>query len=327
MHTISLSGSYSEIGREQGVLIKGIFDPSPESDKKIKFASECIKFYEEYTPGIVDEIEGLSEEAELDPTLMKTSILTLGLEPACTAFALSSEKTSDGAPVFARNYDWDEEFQKYFTVVKTNLKGGLTSLTFTDYFVGRYGGVNEAGLATAITAIPAYKGSPSLGIRMNIAVRWIMDHFKTTDEAAEWLVRIPHQWAHNFLLADRNGKLARVETSPKKSTVHRSDEFIATTNHYHNNGMKKFEDQNFDFSNTHRRYNNVEAWYINKKHNISIKEITALLSSHENGVCDHVELNGRRIATIWSWIAPLGKRRAYVCDGSPCENDYQKIEF
>lgn len=327
MYTIALSGSYNEIGRKQGAFIKGHFTPPPASDTKIRFTSKCIPYYEEYTPGIIEEIDELSEEAELDPTLMKSFILTLGLEPKCTVFALSPEKTSERVPIFARNYDYDEEFQKYFTLVKTDLKGGLTSLTFTDHEVGRYGGVNEDGLAAAITAIPAYQGNPSPGIRMNIAVRWIIDHFKTTDEASEWLLEIPHQWAHNFLLADRRGKLARVETSPQKTIVTYSDEFIATTNHYHNDDMKKLEDKDFDFSNTHRRYENVEAWYYEKRHRFTIEEIEDLLSRHENGVCDHVELNGRKIATIWSWIAPLGKRLAYVCDGSPCNNDYQKIEF
>lgn len=327
MHTIDLSGSYSEMGREQGALIKGLFTPPPASDGKIRFTSECLEYYEEYTPGIIEEIDGLSDEAELDPTLMKCFVLTLGLEPACTVFALSSDKTVDGVPVFARNYDWDEEFRQYFTVAKAKLKGGLASLTFTDHMVGRYGGVNEAGLAAAITAIPAYRGSPSPGIRMNIAVRWMIDHLGTTEEAAEWLLTIPHQWAHNFLLADRRGKLARVETSPEKTIVYYSDEFVATTNHYHDEGMKALEGEDFDFSNTHRRYDNVEAWYRGKKHEIDIGEIKELLGGHEDGVCNHAEVDGRRIATIWSWIAPLGERHAYVCDGPPCENEYKRIEF
>jgi len=157
MHTINLSGSYSEIGREHGALIKGFFTPPPASDGKIRFTSECLEYYEEYTPGILEEIDELSDEAELDPTLMRCLILTLGLEPACTVVALSSDKTVGGVPVFARNYDWDEEFRQYFTVAKAKVKGGLASLTFTDTMVGRYGGVNEAGLAAAITAIPAYR--------------------------------------------------------------------------------------------------------------------------------------------------------------------------
>lgn len=327
MHTINLSGSHDEMGRRQGALFKGRFSPPPASDKKIGFTSLCIPYYEEYTPGMIEEIDGLSEEAEIDPTLMRSFVLTLGLEPRCTVFALASDKTAEGIPVFARNYDWDPEFQRYFLVVKTYLRKGLANLTFTDHPIGRYGGVNEAGLATAITAIPAYQGTPSPGIRMNIAVRWIMDHFESADEAAEWLVKIPHQWAHNFLLADRYGRLARVETSPERSIAEYSDTFIATTNHYHNPEMKKHEDPNVHWLSTHHRYNNVETWYREKRHKITIAEIKDLLSSHENGVCSHSEREGDRSETIWSWIAPLGKRLAYVCAGSPCKNDYQKIEF
>lgn len=327
MHRISLSGSHGEMGRRQGALIKGSFSPPEPSEKKLRFTSECIRFYEEHTPGVVGEIDELSREAGIDPAVMRSFVLTLGLEPACTAFALASDETADGVPVFARNYDWDEEFQRYFTVVEARPRGGLASLTFTDTVVGRYGGVNEAGLAAAITAIPAYVGEPSPGIRMNIAVRWIMDHFRTTDEAADWLSGIPHQWAHNFLLADRHGRLARVETAPERTVMQYSEEFIVTTNHYHDAAMRRLEDPSFDFSNTHMRYGNVETWHRERGRGISIGEIESLLSSHGDGVCSHVEVDGRRIATIWSWIAPLGRRRAYVCDGSPCMNDYQIIEF
>jgi len=91
--------------------------------------------------------------------------------------------------------------------------------------------------------------------------------------------------------------------------------------------MKRIEAVDFDFSNTHRRYDNVEAWYHGKGPEITVGEIKELLRGYEKGFCNHAEVNGRRIATIYSWIAPLGESYAYVCDGTPCENEYEKIEF
>jgi len=72
----------------------------------------------------VDEIEGLSSSAGLDPELMKCFILPLGLEPGCSVLALSGEHTVDGTPVFARNYDWDITFQEYFTPFRVEPAGG-----------------------------------------------------------------------------------------------------------------------------------------------------------------------------------------------------------
>ncbi|KYH36268.1 MAG: peptidase C45 acyl-coenzyme A:6-aminopenicillanic acid acyl-transferase, partial [Candidatus Bathyarchaeota archaeon B23] len=266
-----LSGSYREIGGEEGSFIKGKFHPPPISDEKIDFTSKCLQYYERYTPGIIEEIEELSKEANLPPLLMESFLLTLGLEPRCTVFALSSERTIHGLPLFARNYDWDAEFQRFFTVFRTEPEGGLVHLSFSDHPVGRYGGVNEAGLAAAITAIPAYRGRPSPGIRMNIAVRWILDNFKTTEEACEWLLEIPHQWAHNFLVADRYGTLARVETSPERSVVYYSEEFVVTTNHYHDEEMRRLEDPEHDFTDTYRRYRIVEEWYRERGEGIGVE--------------------------------------------------------
>jgi len=258
---------------------------------------------------------------------MKCFILTLGLEPGCSVLALSGENTVDGAPVFARNYDWDVTFQEYFTPFRVEPTGGLTSISFTDHMVGRYGGANEAGLAAAITAIPAYRKRPTPGVRMNIATRWILDHHRTTEEAAEWLAETPHQWAHNFLLADSRGTLTRVETAPERTRIRYSEDFMATTNHYHDDEMKELEDPLYDYTNTHRRYANMEKWYEGSGGKIGLGDIQFVLSDHEAGVCNHYEDQGVKGGTIWSWIAPLGERRAHVCHGPPCSNDYKIVDY
>lgn len=322
MNIITLEGTYKEIGQQQGYLLKGFFKPPPASDSKKKYAEQCVRLMEVYTPDILDEVEGLAEASETDHSLMQSFILTLGLDPGCTVFALAGSKKTEKTPIYARNYDWDASFMKYFTAVKSTPKDGYTSFSFSDHMIGRYGGLNEKGLAVAITAIPAYTGKPKPGIRMNIAVRWILDKMSTTDEAIEWLKTIPHQWAHNYILADESGLLARVESNPVKTISITSSEFIATTNHYHDAVMKKFENPDFDYSNSHRRYTTVDQWY-NSHDAIGLGEIEEVLKGHENGVCNH----GEGFETIWSWYAPLGERYAYVCHGNPCKGTYEKVVF
>jgi predicted choloylglycine hydrolase len=326
MNVTELKGPPTEIGRQFGRVLKGFFQPPPASAKKKEFTEKCLEYVEQFTPGILDEIAGLCEAAEVDETLMRCFILTLGLEPGCTVFAVPEKRNTLGVPVMARNYDWDESFKNYFTCLRTQPDNGLTSLSFTDHMVGRYGGVNEKGLATAITAIPAYTGTPRPGIRMNIAIRWMLDYLKSTEDAAEWLREVPHQWAHNYMLADRKGKFARVETSPEYTCVHYSEELLVTTNHYHDPEMKKLENPEFDFSNTSQRYNRVTDWY-KRTESIGLDDLKHVLSSHEEGVCDHSEYEGALFSTIWSWIAYLGERHVYVCHGPPCSNDYEKITY
>lgn len=326
MHVVDLKGAYREMGKQYGGLIKGWFQPPPASEEKRRFAEECEALTRRYAPGIVDEIEGLATAAEVDAGLMKCFILTLGLEPGCTVFAVSGVNTKDGTPIYGRNYDWDVSFRKYFTAMRTQPEDGNTSLVFTDHFVGVYGGVNHEGLAAAVTAIPAYRGKPRPGVRMNVALRWILDNYETTEEAAEWLRNTPHQWAHNFLLADKKGRLARVETSPELTRVQHSDGFIATTNHYHDPEMKPLEDPGFDYSSTHRRYSTAMEWYGGRD-GVGLEDVKRVLSGHDDGVCDHGVWDGIESGTIWSWIAPLGRRVAYVCDGPPCSGAYEEISF
>jgi predicted choloylglycine hydrolase len=322
MNIIKLEGTYNEIGKQHGQLLKGFFKPPPASDTKKKFTEKCIKLMEEYTPDIIDEVEGLAEASETDPKLMKSFIFTLGLDPGCTVFALAGTKNSENTPIFARNYDWDQSFLEYFIAVKTIPKQGHRNLSFSDHMVGRYGGINEKGLAVAITAIPAYNGKAKPGIRMNIAVRWILDKMSKTKEAVEWLTNIPHQWAHNYLIADAEGTLARVESNPINTVSITSNEFVASTNHYHDKMMKRYESAEFDFSNTHRRYSTVDKWY-RENDSFSLVDVEKMLQGHDDGVCNH----GEGYETIWSWYAPLGTGVAYVCHGNPCKGNFERIEY
>jgi len=322
MNIFEFKGTPTEMGAQNGKYLKGFFKAPPASEAKKKFTAQCIPHIEKYTPGIIEETDSLAETIGEDRELMRCFLLTLGLEPGCTVFTLSGNKSLEETPIFARNYDWDPSFLQYFHLVKSKPQGKYTNLGFSDVMVGRYGGVNEKGLACAITAEPAYTGKPQPGVRMNLAVRWILENHESTSEAIEWLTKVPHQYAHNYLIADKTGELARVESSPEQDKVTTSTEFIHVTNHYLDKEMRKLENPTFDYSNTHRRYNTIDKWYQGKD-TINLADVKKVLSTHENGVCNH----GEGFETIWSWIAPLGKRYAYVCHGSPCKGKYHKIEF
>jgi len=319
MNIFDFSGTPSEIGAQNGSYLKGFFKAPPASDSKKKFTTQCIPLIDEHTPGILEEVDSLADSIGEDRELMRCFLLTIGLEPSCTVFALSDLKNK---PLFARNYDWDPSFLQYFHVVRAKPKGKQANLGFSDVMVGRYGGVNEKGFACAITAEPAYTGKPLPGVRMNLAIRWMLDNLCTTSEAIEWLTNIPHQYAHNYLIADSTGELARIESSPELDNVTTSTEFIHVTNHYIDETMRKLEDSSFDFSNSYSRYDKIENWY-NSLDNVTLPDVQNVLSSHDNGVCNH----GEGFETIWSWIAPLGKRFALVCHGAPCRGEYRKIEY
>ena len=327
MNVITLNGSYRDIGEQNGKIVKGYFNPPPSSEKRVGFSRKVEEITNQHCPGMIDEIEAFCDAAELNYEQMKAFLLVLGNEPGCSIYTVKAENTAFGSPVFGRNYDWDDDFQKYFTVFKLELEGVLTSLSFSDHMVGRYGGVNEEGVAVAITAIPAYKGKAAPGVLMTFSVRWILDNMKSTEEAVDWLLDLPHQSAHNFHLGDSKGVFASVEAAPERCEAHYSDEIVVTTNHYHDNKMRELEDPSSDFENSHTRYNRIMNWYDNRKGKLSLEDLKFVLKDHEQGVCDHVVYEGKSAGTIWSWIAPLGKREVYVTAGPPCKNPYEVLKF
>jgi len=93
MHVVDLKGTYREMGEQYGALMRGRFQPPPASEAKRRFADDCEALTRRYAPGVVEEIEGLSSAAGVDVGLMKCFVLTLGLEPGCTVFAVSGAHT------------------------------------------------------------------------------------------------------------------------------------------------------------------------------------------------------------------------------------------
>jgi predicted choloylglycine hydrolase len=192
--------------------------------------------------------------------------------------------------------------------------------------IGRYGGINKEGIAVTINAVPAYKGKPRPGVRMNMTLRYILDNMKSTEEAVEFITEIPHQTAHLYMVADKKGRFARVEYAPEESRVDYNDDFLYCTNHYQSHDMKRYETGDFDRSNTEQREIKIKKWRKSRTR-FNHKDVEKLLSGHEEGVCNHAEYMGIKYGTIWSWIAALGEEKAFVCHGPPCSNNYMEISI
>jgi predicted choloylglycine hydrolase len=337
-----LRGSYYEIGNTIGKQIKGMFQIPPISKDTIEFANRCKPIVKNFCPGITEEIRGLAEGTNLDLDLLNAFILALGkdmidegkklmahgIDFGCTSFAISNEHSSEKGPIFARNYDWSESFAPYFTVIRAQSEDGIPNISFTDHPIGRYGGINKEGLALSIHAFPEYLPDWKPGIRMNVIARWVLDTFKSTEEAIRFLEKIPHICGHNYLIADKDDNLARIETAADEIVVTRAkDGFIATTNHALSHEMKKYTNPHFRFEGSVDRYNRIRKWYEKTKGKITKDAIKYILSDHEEGVCSHFEFAGERTSTIWSWISVLGTDYVDICAGSPCINDYMSNKF
>ncbi len=330
------------MGFQFGMQIKDFFQLPIITKETLNFAKECRPLVKKHAPGILEEIKGITDATNLDPEILDAFVLCLGkdmidqtrklfengVDFGCTSLAIHNDLTDSEYPLFARNYDWMESFKEYFTAINSEPKEGITNLAFTDHIVGRCGGMNRDGLAMVIHAIPSYAGEWRPGLRMNVICRWVLDNFKTTKEAVKFFKTIPHVFGHGYLIADKGGNIVKIETAGDEVVIiHEENGYLALTNHFETESLKKYEFKNFSFPNSQERMNKINAWFKNRQSDISIKNIKKLLSDHDTGVCNHFEFEGEITSTIWSWIAELGSNQIFLCDGSPCESPYMPFNL
>ena len=336
MYQAKLKGTYYEMGCQQGKMMKRKVLPPIWSEslhetvdpRRAEFADKCEEIVRQYMPGFLDELQGISDAISVDYSKVKIWPLCsyAKLQQSCSAVAISGEHTAQGKPVFIRNYDYLDADGKDFTAFWTKPKNGYSSLGFSDSMSSRYCGFNEKGLAVA-SSISGYAGQTQPGVVFSLVTRWVLDHHSSTDEAAQFLRKIPHFHGWNFLLCDLNSNIVRVETCPERVEVVGFDEGIGvSTNHYLSEEMREFEEKTWrSQGSTVRRYTNILNWFRSRNGLITTDYACELAKSHvdEGGICDRfVGVEG---GTLWSWIHALGEPSVLIADGPPCKCAYQEM--
>ncbi len=142
---------------------------------------------------------------------------------ACNVIAVSGNQCRNSKTIFARNHDWLDEDQKYVTCFRTHASTGLQNIGFGFADLGRYGGVNKEGLAISSASISYYLNKPKPGLRFHLVTRWVLDTYSDTRNEVDYLKRIPHHEAISYLIADKEGRIDRVEVAPEGVDVLGSD--------------------------------------------------------------------------------------------------------
>jgi predicted choloylglycine hydrolase len=89
------------------------------------------------------------------------------------------------------------------------------SLGHSDVFIGREDGINENGLAIAVTGVSARSVKP--GVSFVLAVRLVLDKCANVKEAEKNLLNTHASTDINFLSADKTGDMAVAKSRPTRS--------------------------------------------------------------------------------------------------------------
>jgi len=336
---IVLEGSAYEVGRQQAEVLKREnpeaakwFASASVDPKKMGFGSfgELQAFYEEYCPGITDEIVGFADGLGVKPDRLQIYNPPIYHPGNCSQIAVLSSVTSDGHVYVGRSYEFNHN-ENDLRLCTVRIKGKVKHIGFTELLLGRDDGVTEHGLCVTFSGGGTFKREPrKRGFNFFLIVRTLLDNCKSVAEAVEHLRKTPMSGFWNFLMTDRNDNAALMQFfdgdySVKQIGKDSTEQILFSTNHYVLPDMVKYQKYARDWilKNSKKRFELIGATLSRVAPNISKEDIRNLLSTEiYDGVCGHYYTD--YFGTLFSIIYDLTDLKADICFGAPTHNAWQK---
>jgi predicted choloylglycine hydrolase len=336
---IVLEGTAYEVGLQQAEILK---KQNPEAARwfasasvdpaKMGFGSfeELQAFYEEYCPGITDEIVGFADGLDVKPDRLQVYNPPIYHPGNCSQFAVLSSVTGDGHVYVGRSYEFNHN-ENDLRLCTVRIKGKVKHLGFTELLLGRDDGINEHGLCVTFSGGGTFKREPKKrGFNFFLIVRTLLDNCGSVAEAVERLRKTPMSGFWNFLMTDRNDNAALMQFFDGEYGVKRigkgsSEKCLFSTNHYVLPSMVKYQEYAGDWilRNSKKRFELIGATLSRAAPNISKESIRKLLSREiYDGVCGHYYTD--YFGTLFSIIYDPTDLKADICFGAPTHNSWQK---
>ena len=336
---VVLEGSAYEIGRQQAEILnkenpKGAkwFASANVDPEKMGFGSfeDLQVFYEEYCPGIGDEIVGFADGLNVGPDRLQIYNPPIYNPGNCSQIAVLSSAADDGHVYVGRSYEFHHD-QNDLRLCTARIKGKVRHIGFTELLLGRDDGMNEHGLCVTFSGGGTFKREPRRrGFNFFLIVRTLLDNCRSVDEAVKHLQKIPMSGFWNFLVTDKNGSAALLqffdgEYEVKQIGKNPNENYLFSTNHYLLPRMVKYQKYAGDWilKNSKKRYELIGATLSRKEPKISKEDIRKLLSKEiYEGLCGHYYTD--YFGTLFSIIYDLTDLKAEICFGAPTHNNWQE---
>lgn len=320
MYHPRLYGDFYEMGFKYGKLLyeKANFVIPSISIQKQKFGLASYKILNEYYPEIIEEIKGFADGIKDSDKNLGAFLLSLGIfdiSGQCSVFAF---KNKDSV-IFGRNYDMLIEFKKFTESSLIAPKGKYSYISQSDVFIGRSDGINEKGLAIAMSFVNGTNVQPGIGF--HFIVRKVLENCSTTKEAIEIIQKAKVSSANNFLIADTLGDIAVVESAPQKSKVRRpgnKKNYLYITNQFISKEMKHYDKGGVEWSKSAERYRSLEQ-QLKSTEKMDLQRAKEILSDK----CICLNLRKEKFGTIWSFVANLNELSIERAESKPNIKNYK----
>ena len=331
MYHLRLKGNHYQMGVKRGNIFKkgGITFPLHLDEFQMKHGKESEKILNKFFPEVCEEIRGLSETIGVDYIEFVSWMLCMGccmynLEDnvpveirGCTAFAYSK----DNRVIYGRNNDLPPYLKNgSSSEIYAPENGNRFNLT-TSSFINGEEGLNEHGLAVAMTFVLTELGKIKAGFNSCFTVRYLLEKANTTEQALNLLMQLPIASNYNILIADKSGKMVVVECTPNIKKIREAKSvddgyLVCTVNSFISDKLKPYDFAKGDDYHSYTRYSVVMDNCINNvKNNDPVVETQKLLKGEYGFMCQYDDEPD--FETIWSSIFDLSNLMIYRAEGDP----------
>lgn len=330
MYHLRLKGDHYQMGVKRGAIFQKarISFPLHLDDFQLKHGKESEKILKEYFPEVCEEIRGVSDTIGVDYIYFASWMLCMGccmynIEEnisveirGCTAFAYSKNGRviygrNNGLPPYLRNGSKSELYSP---------KNGNRFNITTSSFINGEEGLNEHGLAVAMTFVMTKPEKIKAGFNSCFIVRYLLEKASNTEEAISLLIDLPVASNCNILLADRTGSMVVIECAPTIKRIRKAEEcdsgnIVCTVNSFPTDEMKPYDDANGDDYNSSKRYSVVLDSFANHIKGDLIESTKCLLKGDYGFMCQYDNELG--FETVWSSIFDLESLVIFRAEGDP----------
>ena len=293
---------------------------------------------EERYPNLSAEITGIAQGAgrdveEIIALNARTELLFAesATDEGCTVAVILPE-AAGGHMLIGQNWDWKAECGELPVILRVRPDEGPAFLTFVEAGILARHGLNEAGIGTCGSFLGC-DHPPRAGIPIAMMRRAVL-HSTTFPEAIGQIVRSPHSFASNHVLAHRDGEALDLEMTPERvfpmyaedGILTHSNHFVTGLGHVQDTGIALFPDSLY-------RYRRLRQGLEAQSRPLNVEKFQAALADHfgyPHSVCRHSDEAGRQanadlradIVTVASVVMDLTEARMWVAPGAPCETPY-----
>jgi hypothetical protein len=308
-------------------------------------AKEMLSDVSEHCPRQKSRMEGIAKGAGIDESLLFLALageLTLARinyrVGACTAVAVSGERSTLGEPMVIKNFDYPIFFQPYQITRHCQPAETNSTLDVTVApLAGCHDGINEHGLCISYNY--GYgTDMANVNVPISLLVQEALEYCTSTREAIDFLCSAKRCGGAILLVADASEDIVTVELSSNFCGVREpEDDILINTNHYKCRDMTSYDiPRNAYYTknnvralrgvrvheSSELRYNRVEQ-LLSDMEDISMKDLLGVFCDHgesgrgdDNTICRHSPY----FNTASSIIMLPQSRRLLVTYGHPCES-------